>query len=58
MKKKIKFQRSKIYDRFNFSSCTIYKGIKEEGYDRVATRRITGKGESKVRSFLEKCFIK
>ena len=27
------------------------------GYTR-STRRITGKGESKVRSFLEKCFIK
>ena len=34
----------------------MYKGIVNEGYDCVATRRATRKGESKIRSFFAKKF--
>ena len=37
---------------------TMYKAIKEEGYDSVATRRATRKGEPPVRSFFAKMFYK
>ncbi|MBE6015195.1 MAG: glycosyltransferase family 2 protein [Lachnospiraceae bacterium] len=36
----------------------MYKGIVEEGYDSVATRRVTRKGEPKVRSFFARRFYK
>lgn len=36
----------------------MYKGIKEEGYDCVASRRVTRKGEPVIRSFLQDFFIK
>ena len=36
----------------------MYKAIKEEGYDSVATRRATRKGEPPVRSFFAKMFYK
>lgn len=36
----------------------MYKGITEEGYDCVATKRETRKGESKIRSFFAKIFYK
>ena len=36
----------------------MYKGIQEEGYDCVGTRRVTRKGEPRLRSFLLKSFIK
>lgn len=29
----------------------------KEGYDSVATRRVTRKGEPPIRSFLQECFI-
>lgn len=32
--------------------------IKEEGYDSVATRRVTRKGEPPIRSFFARCFYK
>lgn len=32
--------------------------IKEEGYDSVATRRVTREGEPKIRSFFARCFYK
>ena len=36
----------------------MYQAIKEEGYDSVATRRATRKGEPPVRSFFAKMFYK
>lgn len=36
----------------------MYKGIVEEGYDCVGSRRITRKGEPKVRSFFARLFYK
>ena len=35
----------------------MYKAVTEEGYDSAATRRVTRKGEPKIRSFLPECFI-
>ncbi len=37
---------------------TMYKGIVEEGYDCVGTRRVTRKGEPPIRSFFARCFYK
>lgn len=34
----------------------MYKGIVEEGYDCVATRRVSRKGEPPIRSFFARCF--
>ena len=34
----------------------MYKGITEGGYDCVATRRVTRKGEPPIRSFFARCF--
>lgn len=36
----------------------MYKAIKEEGYDSAATRRVTRKGEPKIRSFFARLFYK
>ncbi|MBC2870072.1 glycosyltransferase family 2 protein [Bittarella massiliensis] len=36
----------------------MYRGITEEGYDCVGTRRVTRKGEPKVRSFFARLFYK
>lgn len=36
----------------------MYKGIKEEGYDCVASRRVTRKGEPAIRSFFARLFYK
>ena len=36
----------------------MYRAIKEEGYDSVATRRVTRKGEPKLRSFFARIFYK
>jgi glucosyltransferase len=36
----------------------MYRGIKEEGYDCVAARRVTRKGEPKIRSFFARHFYK
>ena len=36
----------------------MYKGIVEEGYDCVGTRRVTRKGEPPIRSFFARCFYK
>lgn len=36
----------------------MYKGIVEEGYDCVGLRRVTRKGEPKVRSFFARCYYK
>lgn len=36
----------------------MYLGIVEEGYDCVATRRVTRKGEPPIRSFFARCFYK
>lgn len=36
----------------------MYKGIVEEGYDSVATRRVTRKGEPVIRSFFARMFYK
>lgn len=36
----------------------MYKGIKEEGHDCVASRRVTRKGEPPVRSFFARLFYK
>ena len=36
----------------------MYKIIKDEGYDTVGTRRVTRKGEPKIRSFFAKMFYK
>lgn len=37
---------------------SMYVGIETEGYDSVATRRVTRKGEPKIRSFFARCFYK
>ena len=34
----------------------MYLGLKQEGYDCVATRRVTREGEPKIRSFFARCF--
>lgn len=36
----------------------MYKGIKEDGYDCVASRRVTRKGEPPIRSFFAKMFYR
>lgn len=36
----------------------MYDGIKNEGYDCVATRRVSRKGEPPIRSFFAKCYYK
>lgn len=36
----------------------MYKAVAEEGYDSVATRRVTRKGEPRIRSFFARCFYK
>lgn len=36
----------------------MYQSIKEEGYDSVATRRVTREGEPKIRSFFARMFYK
>lgn len=36
----------------------MYRGIKEEGYDCVGTRRVTREGEPKLRSFFARLFYK
>ncbi len=36
----------------------MYYAVKEEGYDCVATRRTTRKGEPPIRSFFAKCFYR
>lgn len=36
----------------------MYQAIKEEGYDSVATRRVTRKGEPVIRSFFARMFYK
>ncbi|MGN0480294.1 MAG: glycosyltransferase, partial [Lachnospiraceae bacterium] len=36
----------------------MYKSIKEEGFEQVGTRRVTRKGEPKIRSFFARCFYK
>lgn len=36
----------------------MYNAVKNEGYDSVATRRITRKGEPPIRSFFAKCFYR
>ena len=36
----------------------MLKGIVEEGYDSVATRRVSRKGEPPVRSFFARCFYR
>lgn len=36
----------------------MYQAIVEEGYDSVATRRVTRKGEPKIRSFFARMFYK
>lgn len=36
----------------------MMRAIKEEGYDSVATRRVTRKGEPLIRSFFARCFYK
>lgn len=36
----------------------MMRAIKEEGYDSVATRRVTRKGEPPIRSFFALCFYK
>lgn len=36
----------------------MYDGIINEGYDQVGTRRVTRKGEPKIRSFFARCFYK
>lgn len=36
----------------------MLQAIKEEGYDSVATRRVSRKGEPPVRSFFARCFYK
>ncbi len=36
----------------------MYQAIKEEGYDSVATRRVTRKGEPPIRSFFARMFYK
>ena len=36
----------------------MYNSIKEEGYDCVATRRVSRKGEPPIRSFFARCYYK
>ena len=36
----------------------MYNSIKKEGYDCVATRRVTRKGEPAIRSFFARCYYK
>lgn len=36
----------------------MYKSIREEGFEQVGTRRVTRKGEPKIRSFFARCFYK
>ena len=36
----------------------MYESIKEEGYDCVATRRVSRKGEPPIRSFFARCYYK
>ena len=36
----------------------MYKGIVEEGYDCIGSRRVTRKGEPPVRSFFARCFYR
>jgi glycosyltransferase involved in cell wall biosynthesis len=36
----------------------MVKAIEEEGYDSVATRRVTRKGEPPIRSFFARCFYR
>ena len=36
----------------------MYRAVKEEGYDSVATRRVTRKGEPKIRSFFARMFYR
>lgn len=36
----------------------MMRAIKEEGYDSVATRRVTRKGEPPIRSFFARCFYR
>lgn len=36
----------------------MFKAVTEEGYDSVATRRVTRKGEPKIRSFFARIFYK
>ena len=36
----------------------MYLGIKEDGYDCVATRRVSRKGEPPIRSFFARCYYK
>lgn len=36
----------------------MYQAVAEEGYDSVATRRVSRKGEPPVRSFFARCFYK
>lgn len=36
----------------------MYNGITEEGFDCVATRRVTRKGEPPIRSFFARCFYR
>ena len=36
----------------------MYSAIVDEGYDSAATRRVTRKGEPKIRSFFARCFYK
>lgn len=38
--------------------CDMVDGIRNEGYDCVATRRVSRNGEAKIRSFFAKCFYK
>lgn len=38
--------------------CEMYGAIVKEGYDSAATRRVTRKGEPKIRSFFARCFYK
>lgn len=36
----------------------MYEGIINDGYDQVGTRRVTRKGEPKIRSFFARCFYR
>lgn len=36
----------------------MYRAVTEEGYDSVATRRVTRKGEPRIRSLFARCFYK
>lgn len=38
--------------------CDMIEGIRKEGYDCVATRRVTRDGEARIRSFFAKVFYK